>query len=309
MGKFCQDSNLKIYKVLLSSLIVLLDKYSYDGLKEVVIGAPVCKCNPESGNELSDKPVNSLVVLRNYLDSTMSFNELVIEVRAMILEAFENQNYSVDKIMGHLQMVPTDDEFPLFDVGISLDNIHDRNNLRQVPLNMLFLFSHNNGQFEGEVEYNSSLYEESTINQIVGHYTHLLGIVLKSMGIDLMDIDILSKAERNVLLKEFNDTFLEYPKDRTINEIFSLQVKETPGNIAVSSSDTQLSYSGLEIASNRLANKLRKAGVGRDSIVGLMVERSVEMMVGIIGIIKAGGAYLPIGLTVPEARREFYAGR
>ena len=303
--KFCGESNLKLYKMLVSGLIVLLDKYSYEGLQDVILGAPVCRCDINTGGQLDVKPANRVVALRDYVMDNMSFNELLLEVRQTILGAFENQDYPVEELLEKLGMPFSEDEFPLFDIAVCLENLHDRNDLRHIPVNMTFSFSRTGEKLDGVVEYDTSLYEETTVKRIIGHYTNLLKTVLISPAMDLSAIDIVSPEEREMLIHDFNDYEMDYPREKTINETFEEQVKKTPEALALVDDNKRLNYREFNEKANQLARVLRDKGVGRDSIVGLMVERSVEMMIGIMGILKAGGAYLPIGLQIPESRRNF----
>ena len=303
--KFCRGSNLKLYKILVSGLTVLLDKYSYEGLNDVILGAPVCRCDPETSREPEFNPVNTVVAIRNFIDDNMSFNELLLEVRRTIIEAYENQDFPIEELLEKLGMTFSTDDFPLFDVAVSLGNIHDRHNLQNIPLSIVFSFNWIGDILESEVIYNASLYEEATIKRIYGHFVNLLKIVLTSPGMDLSELDILASHERERLVYDFNDFELDYPREKTINEVFEEQVNKTPEALALVDDNKRLNYREFNEKANQLARALRNKGVRRDSIVGLMVERSVEMMIGIMGILKAGGAYLPIGLQIPEARRDF----
>ncbi|MCL2425093.1 MAG: amino acid adenylation domain-containing protein, partial [Oscillospiraceae bacterium] len=121
----------------------------------------------------------------------------------------------------------------------------------------------------------------------------------------LCDIEMLSEAERNQLLYDFNDTYADYPREKTIHQLFEEQVEKTPGNVALLFNGSSMTYDELNKRSNQLAWLLRDRGVKADSIVAIMTERSFEMIIGILGILKAGGAYLPIDPEYPEDRIEF----
>jgi amino acid adenylation domain-containing protein/thioester reductase-like protein len=302
---FIRGSELKLYKMLVAGLIVLLDKYSYEGLKDVILGSPVCRLDLDNDEPIELMSGNSVVALRDKIDDRMSFNELLMQVRHTIITAYENQDYPVEQLLKKLELPASEDDFPLFDIAVCLDSIHEKRDLQNIPVNMIFSFSRVGRSISCVIEYDSSLYESTTIQRIFEHLTKLLEEVLESPGMDLSAIDILSIQEKSILLADFNNTFLEYPKEKTITQMFVEQVEKNPHHIAVSYKDCQVSFGGLDQAANHLAFMLRDKGVGRDSIVGLMTERSVEMMVGIMGIIKSGGAYMPIGITIPQARREF----
>ncbi|MBN1050271.1 non-ribosomal peptide synthetase [Clostridium botulinum] len=156
-----------------------------------------------------------------------------------------------------------------------------------------------------KVNYNTNLYEIDFIKNIESAFIKIVNIITDNFNIKIKDIDILSDNEKNRILNEFNDTNIEYPKNKTIQELFEEQVEKTPDNIAVIFEDKKLTYKVLNEKANSLARILRNKGVKADSIVGIMVDRSLEMIIGIMGILKAGGAYLPIDPKYPKNRIEY----
>ncbi|MDI3412153.1 AMP-binding protein [Bacillus sonorensis] len=153
-----------------------------------------------------------------------------------------------------------------------------------------------------QFEYHRGLFERETICRWADHWLQLLAQVAEKPDIKLGDIDLLPAAEKQILLVSFNDTKADYPKTKTLHQLFEEQAERTPDRTAVLIADRQLTYRELNARANRLARILRDKGVRPDHIVGLMLERSAEMMVGILGILKAGGAYLPIDPDYPEER-------
>ncbi|MDP4147320.1 MAG: amino acid adenylation domain-containing protein, partial [Bacillota bacterium] len=156
-----------------------------------------------------------------------------------------------------------------------------------------------------KLNYNGSVYDEQYIKMISKHIENVLKEVTENPEKKISEIEMLTEEERQKILFGFNDTKAEYPKDKTIYELFEEQVEKTPENIAVVYEEKELSYRELNEKANQLARVLREKGVGPDKIVGIMVERSLEMIVGIMGIIKAGGAYLPIDPEYPKERIEY----
>ncbi len=153
--------------------------------------------------------------------------------------------------------------------------------------------------------YNALVYDSDILKSIPNHLENILWQVVKNPGINIDEIEIITEAEKNKLLYEFNDTKAGYPQDKTIQEILEAQTYKTPGNIALVFNDQQLTYQGLNEKTNRLAKVLRQKQVKPDQFVGLLVERSLEMMIGIFAILKAGGAYLPIDPDYPSHRIHF----
>ncbi|MGD2092987.1 MAG: amino acid adenylation domain-containing protein, partial [Candidatus Aminicenantes bacterium] len=165
--------------------------------------------------------------------------------------------------------------------------------------------------------YNREAYDEDTIARLANHFIWITERILENPGRLTAHIEIISEVEKGKILYEFNNTEVDYPQNKTIHQLFEVQVDQTPDNIAVVgppsgvlSSDgghhlTSLSFRHLNHKSNQLARRLQQRGVGPDIIVGIMVERSIEMMVGIMGILKAGGAYLPMDPGYPADRITF----
>lgn len=153
-----------------------------------------------------------------------------------------------------------------------------------------------------KIIYNGFVYEQVTIIEIEGRIKKLISIVLEDNNISVGDIDISLNDEIEKLLFKFNDTKADYPQKKTIHGIFEEQVQRFPGNIAVTCEEVSLTYHELNYMSNQLAGKLRGMGIGPDSIVAMVLERSIDMIIAILGILKSGGTYLPIDPGYPADR-------
>jgi amino acid adenylation domain-containing protein len=161
--------------------------------------------------------------------------------------------------------------------------------------------------------YNGNVYEEDFVERIAKHFSIAVDQVIENQELAVRELTLLSEEEKNRILYEFNDTAVEYPKDKTIHQLFEEQVERTPDNIALHGCMIAwmhgevgaITCKELNEKSNRLAHVLQTKGVGPDTIVGIMVERSVEMIVGIMGILKSGGAYLPIDPDYPQERIDY----
>ncbi|CAM1359125.1 putative Phenylalanine racemase (ATP-hydrolyzing) [Tenacibaculum xiamenense] len=162
------------------------------------------------------------------------------------------------------------------------------------------------GVFLGlEIEYNSSLFKSSTIERLFNHYQVLLKNIVSDIKRPIGAISIVTESEKHTLLEEFNSTKVPYPKGKTLVDLFSAQVLETPDSIAVVYSDESLSYLELDKRSNQLAHYLREQGVKPDDLIGLCLRRGLDMVVGILGILKSGGAYVPIDPDYPQDRIDY----
>ncbi len=161
------------------------------------------------------------------------------------------------------------------------------------------------GELIFKIKYNSIVYSADVMEGLGAHLLRITEQVAANPGYLVEEIEIITVLEKEQLLFEFNDTAADYPPGETIHELFEEQVKRTPHAIALIHEYKQLSYSELNQRANQLARELRKKGVERGSCVGIMMERSLEMIVGVFGILKSGGAFLPVDPEYPAARIRF----
>src|SRR5580658_9396059 len=155
------------------------------------------------------------------------------------------------------------------------------------------------------LEYATKLFKPETIRRLGRHYERVIRQVVEDPQKRIGEIELLDEGERRQLLEEFNDTAVDYPRDRCVQELFEEQARLRPEAVAVVYEEESLTYGQLNGRANQLARRLRKEGVKADSVVGLLVDRSLEMVVGILAILKAGGAYMPIDPNYPAERIEY----
>ncbi|MGD2089687.1 MAG: amino acid adenylation domain-containing protein [Candidatus Aminicenantes bacterium] len=314
--KLSKALDYRLYIILAASLVTLL--YKYTGNKDIIIGSPIFKQDKE-GNF-----INTMLPLRNPVDGAMIFKELLLDhVRQTIIEANQHQNYPIETLLFQLNMTVIREKFPLFDVVILLENIHEKKYIHSVHPNVVFSFLRTNDGIEGKVEYNPALYRPDTIDRIVHHFERLLEQVLVSVNIFISEIDILGGKEKKQILYDFNkrNQQARYPHHKTLHQLFVEQVERTPHHLALLGQGAErqaqslgeercalcarryaITYRELNEKSNQLAHLLIEKGVKPDTIVGIMVERFVEMIIDILGILKAGGAYLSIDPDYPQER-------
>jgi len=306
--KISKNSVPRLFVLLLTAINALLNRYT--GNCDIIVGAPVVKQESEA------EFINTVLILRNHPHPDMTFKELLLSVRQTVMEAAQHQNYPLNTLLYELN-VPTfeetDQTFPLFDIALLLENIHDRSYIRHIPVNMLIVFNLDSQCIKASVEYNASIYRTETIRRTFAHFVRLLASGLSHPDLPLSHLDILAPEEKRRLLQEFNRLTVRYPKEKKLWQLFAEQVEKTPDNIALTgplakkyrSYMTYISYRELNKKSNQLAYYLLEKGVKRDNIVGIMVERSIEMIIGILAILKADAAYLPINPDYPEERKQY----
>ncbi|MCP5108813.1 MAG: amino acid adenylation domain-containing protein, partial [bacterium] len=287
-------SDSRLHMLLVSGLTLLL--YKYTGHTDIIIGTPIDK------QEVEGDFINTILALRNRVEETMTVRELLMQVRQTVIEANKNQNYPLETIPYELDIPEGDGDYPLFDTAVLLENIQDKKYLNPLSMNMLFSFLNTGESIEGEVEYNASLYEEATIRRIIDYFFRMVQEAFNRVNLKLIDVPILSGEEKNEILVNFNATDSDYPRHKMIHQLFEEQAAGTPGNIAVQFNDKKITYETLNRRANQLARLLREKGLKADGVAAIMLDSSIEVPVAIMAVLKAGGAYLPIGFEFPGER-------
>ncbi|MFC2145983.1 amino acid adenylation domain-containing protein [Acidobacteriota bacterium] len=301
--KVSKDSDYRLFMVLVAGMAALLQKYT--GHQDIIFGAPAVR------QELDAPFINTVLILRNLVEDNLGFKELLFKVRETMVEAAENQNYPLSTLLYDLdiQYSDFDKEFPLFSTALLLENIHDKRYLDHISLDLVISFSRIGRQIRGEIEYNELFYRPQTIERIAVHLQHLLQAGFSEPGKPLSCLDIISETEKKLLLYDLNDLHIEPPGHKILPRLIEEWAEKNPDRIAVSGktrgADISITYGGLNKEAGQLACLLQQKGVRPDTIVALKAERTIEMIIAIVGILKSGAAYLPISLKYPEKRVDY----
>ena len=296
--KASNGSDPRLHMILAAGLTQLLNRYT--GSRDIVIGVPIYT------QEVEGNFVNSVLTLRNRLEECMNFKDLLNRIRQTIIEADEHVNYPVESIPHDLGITySAEDDFPLFDILILLENIHNKNYIQNIRTNMIFSFNRTGEKLEGTVEYNPLRYDRKTVEKITGYFCYLLQTTIFAPTLSIEDVPVFSDEEKRQLLFDFNNTAAESPVEMTISRLFEKRVRANPGRTAVLFGDRSVTYEMLNEQANRIAAILIEKGVAADTIVGIMGKRSPWLIAAILGILKSGGAYLPIDAASPEGRIRF----
>ncbi|NOQ24718.1 MAG: amino acid adenylation domain-containing protein [Bacteroidales bacterium] len=295
--KLSNNSDFRLYMILLAGMNILIEKYTSNN--DIIIGTTVLK------QDIDGDFVNTILALRNKINLELTFKEFLLKVREDFIKDIENQNYSIDSLLYKLDLSTNEKEFPLFSNALLLSNIHEEKYLKDIILNTKLIFSNRGNELYGEFSYNSSLYERSTIKRIIGHFNRLLEQVIFNLDVKISEVDLLSDNEKSKVLNDFSGTLNCNIPDKTIIELFNEQVSKNPERIACEYGDLKITFSELNKRTNQLANILSEKGIKSESIVAILLDRSIDMLVSILGTIKAGGAYLTIDKNYPEKRIEF----
>ncbi len=301
-----------LYMVLLAAFKVLL--YRYSGQNDICVGSPIANRQYGETEDLVGMFVNTLA-LRSQVEGEDTFSALLSQVKATCLGAYEHQDAPFEKVVDLVQSQRDLTISPLFQVMFILQNGEMgalQQHIRPYPLesgiskfDITLGFDETPDGLAGFIAYSTALFKPQTIARLGEHFAGLCRAVVATPTAKIRDLDYLSTAEKQQLLVEYNDTRAGYPQDRCIHDFFVEQVRCNPGRRAVAFGGQELTYQELHDKSRDLALYLQSLGVKPDSVVGLCVERSLEMMVGIMGIVQAGGAYLPADPAYPDDRLEY----
>jgi amino acid adenylation domain-containing protein len=302
-----------MFMTLLSVVKVLL--YRYSGQQDISIGTAIAGRQQQEVEGLIGFFVNTLA-LRDEVDGAASFSELLQSVKTTTLDAYEHQEVPFERVVEAVVKERDLSRSPLFQVMFVLQNTPEvpRLELGKVALSrepftqntskfdLSFNITETGERLSGSVQYCTDLYKAETIERMIGHFKELLASIVQSPAEKIGKLRMLIPAEEEQLLKTFNDAASNYPKDKSITDIFEEQAAKTPQNIALVHEEEAVTYSELNERANQLARYLQKKGVKEETLVPICLERGIGMITGILGILKAGGAYVPIDPEYPHDR-------
>ncbi|MCP4047630.1 MAG: AMP-binding protein, partial [Gammaproteobacteria bacterium] len=306
-----REHGVSLFMTLLTTLSLLLSRYARQN--DICVGSPIANRTHSQTEALIGFFVNTLV-LRSQIQPSIRFIDLLQETRHTCLDAYAHQDIPFEVLVEQLQPSRSLSHHPLFQVMLVLQNTEaaplELPGLDITPLNSEYPIAkfdltlnvvEQDGQFECVWEYATDLFEAATIERMAGHFEILLTALVENPEQSISQLPMLTDNEIRQL-HTWNETTTDYPADKTIVDLFELQVETTPDNIAVVFEEHQLTYRALNRQANQLAHYLQSLGVTPEVLVGICVERSIEMVIGVLGILKAGGAYVPIDPGYPPAR-------
>ena len=304
-----------LFMTLLAAFNILLQRYTNQ--QDILVGTDVANRNRRETEPLLGFFINQLV-LRTDLSGDPTFRELLGRVRETALEAYAYQDLPFEKLVEALQPERHLSRSPLFQTKLVLQNVPTgafelrdltlrhleiENNTSRIDLTLAI--KDGGDYLSGSLEYSTELFDESTVKRMLAHYTTLLESIAANPEQRLSGLSVLDETELSLMLEQSSGAKADYPKDKCIHELFAAQVEQTPDAVAVVFEDQRLTYAELNQRANQLANYLRELGVQEEMLVGVCARRSVEMIVAVLGILKAGAAYLPLDPSYPLERIAF----
>ncbi len=311
-----QKSGATLFMTLLAALNTLLFRYS--GQDDILIGTPTANRNRQEIEPLIGFFVNTLV-LRNSLEGNPTFSGLLQQARNVVLEAYANQDVPFEQVVDGLEIERSLSYNHLFQVMFAMQNA-PLNALELPDLKAQYLAVENQrikfdlslileeietekgAYLEGFWEYDSDLFTPERITRMVGHLQTLLKGIVANPQQTVGELPLLTESEKQQLLVEWNQTQTSYPDHYCIHQLFEEQVVKTPHAIALIDGEKSLTYEQLNQKANQLAYYLQNLGVKTEDLVGICIERSALMIIGLLGILKAGAAYVPLYPNYPSER-------
>lgn len=310
-----KDERSTLFMIFLSALKILLFRYTQQ--EHIVVGSPIANRNRIEIENLIGFFVNTLS-LHTQISGDLNFRTISKRVRSSTLEAFDHQDLPFEKLVEELNPSRTMNNHPIFQVMFIYQNANEQTltlpglKIETIPKNSetehfdltLQVMKRPEG-IRGILTYAKDLFDEATIQRMVGHYLTLLESIVDHPELPLAQLPILTESEHGQLVKTWNDTEANRPENQCLHHLIEAQVRRTPQEVAVVFGERQLTYLELNNRANQVAHYLKQCGVGPDKLVGVFLDRSLDMVAGLLGILKAGGAYVPLNPEYPEERLRY----
>ncbi|HEY0067855.1 MAG TPA: amino acid adenylation domain-containing protein, partial [Flavisolibacter sp.] len=297
--------------------------YRYTGQEDIILGSPIAGRQHADLEEQIGFYLNTLA-LRSRFNGEQSFSELLEQAKQVTLDAYEHQAYPFDELVDLLALRRDLSRSALFDVMVVLQNnersgggaLQDLGGLRisnygdseatGSKFDLSFTFSEKRDELQLVLAYNSDIYTASTAERMVRHLERLVSAIIREPQKPIQQLDYLQEEEKQQLLVQFNGTAVDYPRDKTITQLFEEQVRRTPEATALVFEERKLSYQELNEHANQLAHYLKhKYSIQPGELVAICLERSPALVISIVAVLKAGGAYVPIDPQYPQERIDY----
>ena len=311
VDRLCVNHRVSPFMVLLATLDVLVHRYT--GTDDIVIGAPVANRNHLESESLVGTFVNS-VVLRADLSGDLTFSELLAQVRRVALDAYANQDVPFAEVVNVLRPSRDVSRTPLFQILLNVLNAPVTPIELEGVVTEVLIIDRGASQFDLSValdaaitrtisfEYSSDLFDRSTIERLAGHFLAVLAAVAADPEQPIRDIELLSDEERAELAVAWSGPVVDIEANVGAHSLFERQAAAAPDRVALRSGAISVSYGELNARANRLAHHLVALGVSPGATVGIRLERSVDLIVAVLAVLKAGAAYVPLDPALPVDR-------
>jgi amino acid adenylation domain-containing protein len=315
LRQMSKQEGVTLFMSLLAGFQIVLSRHS--GQLDIAVGTPIAGRDRRETEGLIGLFINTLV-MRVDVGGNPTVRELLTGVRETALAAYMHQDLPFDKLVEELRPERSLSHQPLFQVMFTMQNVpRETMSMRGISMKrepMEFVSAkfeldlsivEAGGEIYGTLVYAAELYEGWRMRRLLGHLEQALEEMAAERNSRVMALRLLSENEWQEVIVDWNQTAAAYPRDRNMHDLFEQQVELTPDTLAVVYEGKHLTYNELNRRANQLAHYLREMGVGAEVKVGLYMERDLEMIVGLLGVMKAGGAYLPLDPSYPPERLSY----
>ncbi|MDN3695558.1 amino acid adenylation domain-containing protein [Chryseobacterium tructae] len=314
-----KDLGVSLYSILLSGYYLMLSAYS--GQDDIIVGSPIANRHHAGLEDIIGFFVNTLA-LRENIDSNQKVKDFISQVAQSVTEAQSYQDLPFEKLVEELGVEKDTSRHPVFQVMFGLQNFGEEISQSENESTLLYPFNGNvdyqvakfdlttmindiGHSLQGMFNYAKSVFSKETVQNMLSTYLfllHQIAEITDKQELIISELDLIPE-EQHTEISNLWSSGVHYPSDTTIHELFEAQVERTPNHTAIVYQDVRLSYRELNERSNRLANYLiEKYDIQPDDLIPLCVERSEEMLVAILGVLKSGGAYVPMDPSYPADR-------
>jgi tyrocidine synthetase-3 len=282
---------------LVTVLNVCLHKYT--GAEDIIVGTPIHNEHKEIAS------LNKVLALRAQLSVSQTLKQLLEQTRQTLSEAYAHQKFPFEKILELLNITPASNREALFNVVILLDNINSVEHIGHLKNDVTLIFSSGANNLTGRIEYNSQLFDRKSLFLFAEHYKAVLQAILENATTRIEELRLLTAETEKKLIHDFNVTQRHYPSHKTIHSLFEEQAEKTPQEVAAVFRTRRWTYNKLNCWANQMAHYLQSLGIGPGKRVAICLEHSLEAVGALLGVLKAGAAYVPFDPAHPKSRLSF----
>lgn len=324
-----REEGTTLFVTLLSAYELFLHRYS--GQDDIIVGTPTSGRYNTKFENIIGYFINPVAIRSNF-EGDPVFKDYLKQVKKKVLNAITNEDLPFSLIVDRLHLKRDPSRSAVFQTFFGLQRLTGADNLQEiiVPGNTNakakwgelelrpFQISQQEGQFDltlefaegkdifsGAFKYNTDLFERETVREMAVNFNNLLNSIVEGKDKKISELELLSSVEKDLILHKWNDTDFAFSEMDLLHKLFEKQAEKTPENTALVFEDQKISFRELDQRSNQLSNYLIKLGAGPGTLIGLCIERSAEMVIGLLGILKSGSAYIPIDTDYPQSRIEF----
>jgi amino acid adenylation domain-containing protein len=324
LRKTAQKHGTTLHNVILSAAHVLLHKYTAQN--DIIIGSPIANRHRSETKDLIGFFVNTQAN-RAILSDSQTFEDLILQNHRDQIEAQEFQDLPFEKLVDELGVTRDSSRHPVYQVSFAVQSFGNEKgedqkeylkplvweNIYEIEkFDFSIFIDDSNEELRGQISYATSLFEQSTITRLSNHFNHLLGELVEEPLLAYSKIGLLNDQEYDIIVNKWNETEKDFPRDKTVQQAFEAQVLKTPDNIALVFEGDELSYQELNERSNQLARHIRDQykskttkELAANTLIALYLDRGLEMVVGILAVMKSGGAYVPMDINYPKDRIDY----